>query len=905
VGLVDPVTRRIQPVAASGAVGQYLDQLNISAEDVPEGRGPTGQAVRLGQHFICRDIEHEDNMLPWRAPALALGYRSSAAFPLSMEGAVIGAYTVYASEPGWFSDDEVQLLDELAADISYALEYLAKDRRRQQAEFDLQERLKEMTCLAGVRHDISVGRPVEELCQRIVEFLVPAMQFPELALPILELDDRLYTARGGLPETAARLQKDIMVQGTRRGQLAVGYLDDTGFLLPYEQDLLDGIVVELSLYLEQKLAEENFRASQERYRLIVETASEGILAFDQHWQVRFVNPIGARLVGYEPAEMVGMSIRDFIFEADVPGQADRLAAAELGLTLNREGVFRTKSGQPIWLQISASPILQAGQFAGCYVMITDINARKQAELQLARLYRASGGLLNEPSLDLQELAQSTLQIVASEFGQTNSSIFILQEESNNLLRVAAGNYVEKVATIGLSLDGPGLVPLAIRTGQVIHTPNVAENPHYLNGWDEARSELTIPLKVRDRVIGCIDLQSVQLGAFSEDDIRLLTNFADRAALVLEHGRLYSQMEQTLENLTALRAIDNAITGTFDLNLALGVLLDQIRQRLGVDTAQVWVYQPATFTFKSITPSKIVSENRSGLRLGDSYPGQVVLDRQTLAIADLNARTYNSRDTEELLRLGYSAYLGVPLLARGQVKGVLEICQRGPLALDQEQLRFTELVAGQAAIAIDNSQLFENLQSSNLELQLAYDTTIEGWSLAMDLRDKETEGHTLRVTELTMKLARAAGLTEEQLVQVRRGALLHDIGKLGVPDNVLLKPGQLTDEEWVLMRMHPTFAYKMIAPIAYLRPALDIPYCHHEKWDGSGYPRRLKGEEIPLAARLFSVVDVWDALRSDRPYRQSWPPQKVLEHIRSLSGTHFEPKAVELFLQLMANEQESN
>jgi len=209
----------------------------------------------------------------------------------------------------------------------------------------------------------------------------------------------------------------------------------------------------------------------------------------------------------------------------------------------------------------------------------------------------------------------------------------------------------------------------------------------------------------------------------------------------------------------------------------------------------------------------------------------------------------------------------------------------------------EALAGQAAIAIDNATLFDDLQRSNVELALAYDTTLEGWSRALDLRDKETEGHTQRVAEMTLKLARAMGFSEDELVQVRRGALLHDIGKMGVPDAILLKPGKLTDEEWEIMRRHPVYAYKLLRPIAYLRPALDIPYFHHEKWDGTGYPRGLKGAQIPLAARLFAVVDVWDALRSDRPYRRGWPEEKVRDHIRSLAGTHFDPQVVEEFLSL--------
>ena len=195
-----------------------------------------------------------------------------------------------------------------------------------------------------------------------------------------------------------------------------------------------------------------------------------------------------------------------------------------------------------------------------------------------------------------------------------------------------------------------------------------------------------------------------------------------------------------------------------------------------------------------------------------------------------------------------------------------------------------------------------LCKKEFNLKLTYDTTIEGWSKALDLRDDDTEGHTLRVTEMTMKVAELAGMNDAQLAHVRRGSLLHDIGKMGVPDTILLKPGKLTDEEWAAMRKHPGYAHDLLSPIIYLRHALDIPYCHHERWDGNGYPNGLKGDQIPLAARLFAVVDVWDALRSDRPYRKGWPEEKVIEHIKAGSGSHFDPDAVELFLKTLQKDE---
>jgi PAS domain S-box-containing protein len=191
-----------------------------------------------------------------------------------------------------------------------------------------------------------------------------------------------------------------------------------------------------------------------------------------------------------------------------------------------------------------------------------------------------------------------------------------------------------------------------------------------------------------------------------------------------------------------------------------------------------------------------------------------------------------------------------------------------------------------------------LQEAHADLQESYQRTIEGWVRALDLRDRETEGHTQRVTELTIRVAKTLGFSEEELTHIRRGALLHDMGKMAIPDEILQKPGPLNEIEWEKMRRHPMYAYEMLSPIAYLMPALDIPFCHHERWNGSGYPRGLKGEEIPLVARLFAVVDVWDALSTDRPYRKKMPRREVIAYLREKSGVLFDPKLVDIFLSVM-------
>ena len=246
---------------------------------------------------------------------------------------------------------------------------------------------------------------------------------------------------------------------------------------------------------------------------------------------------------------------------------------------------------------------------------------------------------------------------------------------------------------------------------------------------------------------------------------------------------------------------------------------------------------------------------------------------------------------------FVAYHAAPLISKGAVNGVLEVYYRRPSTPEPEWFTFLKGLASRTAIAIDNANLFEELQRSNIDLTFAYDSALEGWSRALELRDIETEGHTIRVTEMTLCLARAMGLGKEELVHVRRGSLLHDIGKMAVPDSILLKKGPLTDAEWEIMRSHPVYAYSMLSPIPYLRPALDIPYSHHERWDGSGYPRGLMADQISPAARIFAIADVWDALTSDRPYRKAWQAERAVEHIHEESGRHFDPAVVEAFTEL--------
>jgi PAS domain S-box-containing protein len=429
-------------------------------------------------------------------------------------------------------------------------------------------------------------------------------------------------------------------------------------------------------------------------------------------------------------------------------------------------------------------------------------------------------------------------------------------------------------------------------------PKVPESdrPIFPPGWGGACT----PIWAADEIIGVMFVNIALPQEFSEANLDLLTTLAEIAGNAIHRARLHEQTVQRLERIAALHNIDVAISSGFDLQLTLNVLLAQVTAQLNVDAADVLLFDTENNILEFACGSGFRNNppDHSHIRLGDGLIGQIVFERRTLRISDLTKFDENFEEAEMIQSEGFISYHGVPLVSKGLVSGILEVFHRKPFRPDADWLDFLETLAGQAAIAIDSANLFRNLQRSNLELSRAYDATIEGWSRALDLRDKETEGHTRRVTDVSLRLAQTLGLNTAELVHMRRGGLLHDIGKMGVPDSILLKPDKLTDEEWAIMRLHPVYAYEMLSPIQYLRSALDIPYCHHEKWDGSGYPRRLAGDQIPFTARIFAVVDVWDALRSDRPYRKGWPEEKILDYIREQAGIHFDPAIAREFLKII-------
>lgn len=410
----------------------------------------------------------------------------------------------------------------------------------------------------------------------------------------------------------------------------------------------------------------------------------------------------------------------------------------------------------------------------------------------------------------------------------------------------------------------------------------------------------VPVRTAQEEMGILIIAVNVPRIVQPEEAHFLSTLAEMVGNSIHRMRLHQLTERRLNDIQALREIDRAISVSMDVRLSLGILLDQSITRLKIDAACVFLFQPSDNSLEHAACRGFYTRSAEdfNVKLGQGPAGLAALERRVIHVPDLRIEENSARkavwiEREELV----SAY-AMPLIAKGELKGVLEVFHRELCDLDPEWVDVLGALATQAAIALDNADMFEGMQRSNLELLLAYETTIEGWAMALDMREHETGQHTQRVTNLTELLAREMEIGGEALTQIRRGALLHDIGKIGVPDSILLKPGKLTEEEWIIMRQHPENACQMLRPIDYLQPAIDIPYCHHEKWDGTGYPRGLKGEQIPLAARIFAVVDVWDALTNDRPYRDAWPEDKVIKYIQEQSGTHFDPRVVDVFVKLM-------
>jgi PAS domain S-box-containing protein len=367
-------------------------------------------------------------------------------------------------------------------------------------------------------------------------------------------------------------------------------------------------------------------------------------------------------------------------------------------------------------------------------------------------------------------------------------------------------------------------------------------------------------------------------------------------------RIYAEKEikKQIQRLESLHRIDQTITGTLDLNITMNVLLSQLNQQLNIQGSTVLLYDAITHQLDFFTEQgfNFTGLFKHAIRIGDGFAGKAAINRQVLINEDVNFPLGETSLPPFLNGRHFQTVYDIPLIAKGELKGVLELYSNTPAMEDISWKSFLGTLATQAALAIDNTTLFNDLQKTNTELFLAYDITLEGWVKTLELRDLESKQHSERIMDMTMMLIKQFNFRDSALPHIRRGALLHDIGKLGIPDQILNKQGPLTEKEWQIVKQHPTIAYDLLSRIPFLKPALNIPYSHHERWDGTGYPQGLANDHIPLEARIFAVIDVWDALPHDCVYRKAWKKADALTFIEENAGTQFDPNVVKTFLSFI-------
>lgn len=950
IGLLDEASGDLRPVAANGLdVAHWpFETVNLNHGKFKNGLAAT--AIRTSKVMTSEDVQNDKRLQKNLKQIREFDYHSSAVVPFRLKGKPIGVLGMVSNEVGLFkAEEEIHLLEEMSLDISFALDTMQLEVERKQAEQLVLIQTAQLKILADAsKAFVQAGEDYATLLEKIVHLVADVLadtcyirllsdDGERLEMGALRIKDpevfdlwgKVLSEQTLRPEDPGMVAKvfrlgqpaflpvlrpeylrtlthpavwpfldrfpphsmivtPLTVQGRSIGALVLirhlaeqpSFTDDD---LNLAQDLSNraALVINNARLLQQvqnELAErKRAEATRDQLARIVEATEDAIMSKSLDGIITSWNGGAERLYGYNATETIGQSI-SIIIPPDRPNELkeilERIRSGEH--VPHFETVRRCKDGHLVDISLTVSPIRDDnGNIMGASTIARDITKRKEAERKL-----------RESEAQLRAVHEALAEGIA--FIDSNGAIM----SKNHAVDKVLGRSLEE-------LTDPQQSPrlrIVRSDGELFP---LEEQPAFmaLHSSEPVRNvEMGIPTRdgtIKWTVVNSQQVRDVVRGT----TLGVVVSFFD----ITDRKRAEAQIRNQLQHLNSLREIDTAILSSFGMRIGLDAVVSRTILELNVDAADILV----------LNPDSMQLEYRSGwgfdtkaiethvLRLGEGIAGRCARDGQSAYIQDLNEHASEFTRKALLYEEKFVSYYCVPLIENMEVKGVLEVFHRAPLQPDPDWINFLHTLAGQAAIAVQSATLFNGLQRSNTELAMAYDATIEGWSRAMDLRDKETAGHTQRVTDMTVELAKATGMGAEELIHIRRGALLHDMGKLGVPDEVLLKPGKLTEEDWVAMRKHPQYAYDMFASIPYLLPALDIPYCHHEKWDGTGYPRGLTGEEIPLAARLFAVVDVWDALRSDRPYRASWPQEKVMDYIRANAGTHFDPQAVDLFLKLMS------
>ncbi len=690
-------------------------------------------------------------------------------------------------------------------------------------------------------------------------------------------------------------------------------------------NLLQGLARQAAVAIDNINLVESARQAEERLEVVVQAAPSAIISANLDQQIVMFNKAAEDMFGYSVDEIVGENIDLLIPEEfrhshfQYVDEFAKKGSNEYSALIARELVGRRSDGSNFPIEVSVSKVDSKGKMILTLIM-QDITLRKETENALRSSERRTAILLNlskalEISQTYEQILQASLDIIEDVLGYRNIWFYLYSEGRTTahlvgiagwkadqirrdapILKIKGDSFLEEIAK--------GDAPIVIEDARIDPRTNKDAVAYFEN-----ISLVHVPTYLLDRHLGVL-----AMGSFKDEEpyvpttaeLDFLSAMASHIAISID--RITQADERARAEAEIIRNNQNQKIINTLLQLALQniSLTEKLEHALEIILSTPWFsILPKSAIFladKEDRTLKMIAHNNLGKSLQIACaivkPGICLCGKAAESQELLFFESGSPHHETHVGEIEEHSHYNVPISLGKRLLGLFVLYLPKEHFPDEKEIEFLRTVANTLAGLIDRAKAQNKINSMNADLILAYDSTLEGWAKALDLRDKETGDHTLRVAELTIDLARSMGTPNDDLIHIWRGALLHDIGKMSIPDRTLKKADSLTAKEWETMRQHPQNAYDMLSSIPYLEKALDIPYCHHEKWDGSGYPRGLKGEDIPLAARIFSVVDVWDALRSDRPYRLAWDDEKVVRYIRERAGVEFDPQVVDAFFELI-------
>ncbi|HWQ45649.1 MAG TPA: PAS domain S-box protein [Longilinea sp.] len=896
---------RIRPLQSAGTKKVYEIDVRESGSTIPEfrsflaGKPWLVQGVQYTQFFKSK---HED-----------ASQKAVLFLPLMETDHPFGVLAINGLNAEVFTEEWITTLGDLANNLAVGLLRLRASRARRQAEMELEHEHHLLTRV------MATSPAAIMVCDQDGKFTYANRQAEEmfnvdreeiltwnyLKAPWIIMDEQSNPVPpdGEILKSIENLEQPFhnFNYALRLSDGRLRWLLVSGAPIRETNGISQGFVLVIEDITERRQTEQALQRSEKQYRQLFEAVQEGIWMVDTDLRTTFVNDHAAHMIGYEVDDVIDRSVLDF-FD---PQWHDVLRK---GIERRRKGkadtydvVARNREGRNIYINMHSSPLMdERGKFIGSLALVYDVTKQRMREHMLETIVRMASSIRNVSSQ--QEMIRLILdQLIYLYEGQ--GAVLATREAHTGEIHFQAGCGDWEDPTIfqrGTLIEASHRV---FTSGKPLVFGNATDDERLAapDIFSELSQVVCLPLLTQDETIGALWLGKKATTKDqippSAEEVKMLMTASDIAASALHRTILHEETELRIRRLRALREINLGISGSMNIMVILNSLLKCLGDDIGMEAAAVLFTDPDTnnLTFvagQGFDPMPPLGDSFS---MEDDLAGKAVRTNQIVtASSQSDAITGFTRPWKNLLA-SYHYYECVPLTIKGHVKGVFEFFHTITPAADTEWIDFLANIASQLAVTLDNAELFEKVSVTNKELTKSYDATIEIWARAMEHRANETEGHADRVVDVAVRLAKAMGLSDDELIQIRRGALLHDIGIIVLPDSILSKPGSLTPLEWETMRMHPAMAQEFLGTIDFLRQAVDIAYCHHERWDGLGYPRGLKAEEIPLGARIFTVVDVWDALRSNRPYRPGWPEARVRAYLRQESGTRFDPDVVSIFL----------